>query len=302
MPEKQETHRNTRESSADCMIGVVGFGLIGASIVALAIEELKGVTIKCYEANDNHIELLEESYENVVFVESVHELTDCNYIFIATPPDSVCGIACDLLSDKKCNSIVVDVASTKKGIDDCIRSNAVRYQKYLGGHPLAGGNTEGPEFSSADVLRNATFIITPHESFCAEDLQAVRKLLSDMSFDVICMSTSEHDEILALTSHLPHLISYAYSNVLISASRNKDIASVASKSTRGISYFASSNVEMWVDIFSKNDFLYKWLDELIVQLIRIRRDSRTGDLSDLAESLTTASELQRTVLKSNDKS
>jgi prephenate dehydrogenase len=137
------------------------------------------------------------------------------------------------------------------------------------GHPIAGSEQSGFKAATGDLYRSKRVILTPLDNTAPAALETVSAFWEAIGANVLQMSVSEHDEVLAATSHLPHLLAYALVDTLSQQGQSEDIFRYAAGGFRDFTRIASSDPEMWRDIFLVNgeatlNILDKFNDELQV--------------------------------------
>ncbi|MDH1050785.1 bifunctional prephenate dehydrogenase/3-phosphoshikimate 1-carboxyvinyltransferase, partial [Pseudomonas sp. GD03903] len=173
------------------------------------------------------------------------------------------------------NAILTDVGSAK--------GNVVRAAKavfggmpvrFIPGHPIAGSEQSGVEAANAKLFRRHKVILTPLDNADADAIQCVEALWRELGADVEQMAVEHHDEVLAATSHLPHLLAFTLVDSLAKRSENLEIFRYAAGGFRDFTRIAGSDPVMWHDIFLANR-------EAVLRILDVFRD----DLDDLREAV-----------------
>jgi prephenate dehydrogenase len=180
-------------------------------------------------------------------------------------------------------TILTDVGSTKASVLDDIRSvfGAVP-ARFVAGHPIAGTEKSGVAASKADLFRGHRVILTPHEQQDASALATVRGLWEALGCRVVEMEPSRHDAIFAATSHLPHVLAYAFVDMLTRLDTAEEVFPNAGGGFRDFTRIASSSPEMWHDIVRANRaevsvLLERQITEL-QDLLALMRDGQWDEL------------------------
>ena len=229
---------------------IIGTGLIGGSIGKALLEkgladEVVGV---CRRQSTLERTLKEKAISSGCVDDYEKALKGAEIVFIATPVHTIKEALDKLaenLNDK--NVIVTDVGSTKKEIVD----HALRYKdkfSFIGGHPLAGSEQMGVEHSSADLFQGSACILTPEKETREQDTNRLKDLWGAMGAKVGVVSPEEHDENLAFSSHLPHVVAYALAGTL----EKKIPKAMFATGFKDTSRIASSDAALWSDIFMSN--------------------------------------------------
>lgn len=264
-------------------IGVVGLGLIGGS-VASGLKKRKLVEqIIGYDKDAASLASALEAGVIDCAASSVADSAKCvDIMIIAVPVLSVQSI----LEQIPLNKIITDVGSVKAPI---IEASRIAYgkvpEKLVPGHPIAGSEKQGITSANPDLFENHTVILTPLKSTDENATETIRKLWQSLGSQVIEMSAARHDNILAQTSHLPHLLAYALVEALSSRGDNMEVLKFAAGGFRDFSRIAASDPIIWRDIFKANrSEVIKALDRFLEEISLLRQLVLNGD-SDAMEKV-----------------
>ena len=151
------------------------------------------------------------------------------------------------------NTVVTDVGSTKLSVVSAARAGlGARFPNFVPGHPIAGTELSGVKASFAELFDDHKVILTPVPETREEALQAVASLWRATGASVVEMDVTHHDQVLAATSHLPHLLAYTLVDMLAAAEDSDEIFEFAAGGFRDFTRIASSDPEMWRDIILAN--------------------------------------------------
>lgn len=278
-------------------IVIIGLGLIGGS-VAKALSD-KGLSSHLWAVgrNPDELQLAHEAGVIAGFSTELETLcADADLILIAVPGLSVSPILQGLAKLIKQDCVISDVASVKQStVDAALTAFGEIPANLVPGHPIAGSEKSGFKASKADLFEGRRVILTPLPETNATALELVKALWRELGAEVLEMTVAQHDEILAATSHLPHLLAYALVDTLSQQGTSEEIFRYAAGGFRDFTRIASSDPHMWRDIFLSNaTALGSILDEFEKDLARFRQALQKGD----GEFIMTA--LKRTKL-SRDK-
>ena len=274
-------------------IGIVGTGLIGAALAALVTRRAPGVAIEAVEPQGAYRQAVAAQLPRVTWRNCAGDLGKCDMVFLCCPPNAVQPLAREVLEAGE--GLVIDAGSVKARIVEGL-SDAPRF---IGGHPLAGGNRPGPFRAEPDALVAARFVLTPHAGNAEADVERAEAFLARLGFSVVRMGARAHDQIVARTSHLPHLLSYAYAG-LLSGMDPDELEVFASRSTRTMSRHAAQNTRMWGQILEQNGAeVSAALDDLILELMTLR-NTFAGPGEGVAKRLETAAQTAAILNGSND--
>lgn len=273
---------------------VVGIGLIGGSLaVALkqagACKEVIGVARRAQTCEDA-VRLGVVDRAVVSIAEIADELTAGDVIFIAVPTLTVTAILQQIRACVSPEVTITDGASVKGSVIQAVRETyGCLPPQFVGGHPIAGSEKSGVEASNPDLYKNHRVIVTPTPESGAEHLQRVVTMWQAVGAEVLSMPVAEHDEVLAATSHLPHVIAYSLVDTLANDSENENIFRYAAGGFRDFTRIASSDPVMWHDIMKANkDSVLDALDLFSENLNRLRSAIAREDSEHLLGVFTRA--------------
>ena len=204
------------------------------------------------------------------------------------------------------NFAITDVCSVKSPIYHQLAQYPQFFQHFLPAHPIAGREVSGVHASQDFLFHNQIVILCPHKKLQEESEKLVVSLWQSLGSEIMLLDECDHDEILAYTSHLPHLLSFALVDLIANERNNMEMFEFAGGGFRDFSRIASSHPKMWSDIFiaNKNNVL-KGIDSYIEKLQAYRTAIQQSQEQDLQEKLlfcNTAREhfLRLTRLKKKD--
>ena len=267
---------------------IIGLGLIGGSVArGLAgrglCREVVGVgrrqdVLKQAEA-DGSI----DSWSNDV----AQACKDADLILIAVPSLSVAGT---LEAIGRTGAVITDAASVKGEI---VRAAQHVYgdvpPNFVPGHPIAGSEHSGYAASQAGLFAGKKVILTPLEQTDPQAVALVSALWETLGAEVVSMTVEHHDAVLAATSHLPHLLAFALVDTLSQQGESEEIFRYAAGGFRDFTRIASSDPQMWHDVFMTNgDATVVVLDEYIEDLLRLRKAMQERDSAELMNTFRRA--------------
>ncbi len=253
---------------SESSIGILGLGLIGGSIARSLRHRFPTINLIAHDVNDTNIEtaLKDKTIDACDTLENVAKGADI--LILALPPLKNIEIIEKLPELITADTIITDVSSVKSAINIALNSTPTSFQRnFVLGHPLAGSEQSGYSASSSTLFDDRNIILTPNENTSTRAVGVIHRLWHSIGANVIGMSVCEHDEMLAATSHLPHLLSYTLVNVLIKKNKGDDIFRYAAGGFADFSRLASSDPALWAEIFLTNaNEIKAILDAYITQL------------------------------------
>ncbi|GAA3114890.1 prephenate dehydrogenase [Kribbella aluminosa] len=222
-------------------VRIVGTGLIGTSI-GLALARL-GVVVELVDGNPDNALMAERIGAGSRLVQIEPQL-----VVVAVPPDHVGAVVAEQLAQT--SAVVTDAASVKsKPLADA-RSLVQDVSRYVGSHPMAGSERNGPLAARADLFDGATWAITPHDTSDPEAVDLVRRLAEACGARTVEMSVADHDLGVARVSHLPHLMSALAAGTLADAPSSH--LELSGQGVRDVTRIAAGDPRLWTQIVSAN--------------------------------------------------
>ncbi len=235
-------------------LGIIGAGFIGTSLAARARDVWPQIPIVVFDEQDRHTEAVKLKISGVTVAEQPDDLASCSAIFICTPVSIIPNYVIRLATSSVTNTLLVDTGSTKQSIISRVSAAVPAFSSFVPGHPLAGSRLSGPQHAKPDLVVDRTFVLTPYGSTSQEAVTGATQLLEDLGARVVITDAASHDAILALTSHLPHMIAYALAAQLGAAGLKFGdlLQELTPMSFRSMTAFAASDPRMWTDILLDN--------------------------------------------------
>lgn len=233
-------------------ITIIGVGLIGGSLAKAIKKNNLAEVVFGFGRNLSRLEVAQKS--NIIDQYSIdisEALDGASIVVIATPVGTFESILRELKPYITEGMIITDVGSTKTGIAKSAREILVEMAScFVPAHPIAGKEKSGFKSSDAELFLNKKVIITPLEINTDKTINSLKKLWEDVGADVDFMSAESHDELLGMTSHLPHMLAFSLVNYLIT--QNPSASIYAAGGFKDFSRIASGDAVMWRDICLNN--------------------------------------------------
>jgi prephenate dehydrogenase len=247
-------------------LAIVGVGLIGGSI-ALAARR-RGVAARIVGV-DQQPEALAHALRDGMLDDAHADLKAAAYadfVLFCTPVDGIAAQVIEASAHCRPGTLLSDVGSTKAAILREVTGRLPPEIEFVGSHPLAGSEKHGPANASADLLDDRLVIVTPGPGATDNALSQICSFWKALGARVQVMDADEHDRALALTSHLPHLLSSALAGVL-----PPQWYDLTAAGFRDMTRLASGQPSLWSAIFRSNQaYLLDALDRLEEKLRRFR--------------------------------
>ncbi|ANP45374.1 prephenate/arogenate dehydrogenase family protein [Candidatus Viadribacter manganicus] len=283
-------------------IAIIGAGLIGASIVRAAQASGAANTIHVYDADPAVRARAREIGLGEVFDDPEKAVAMAELVVLATPVGAMGAAAAACARGLKIGAIVTDVGSVKQAVVTAVAANLPTYVYFVPGHPLAGTEHSGPDAGFATLFHNRWQILTPLPDqgpaypAAIDQLEAFWRALGA---NVERMDPARHDVVLAVTSHLPHLIAFnivAMAEDLESVTES-EVVKYSASGFRDFTRIAASDPTMWRDVFLNNrDAVLEVLGRFSEDLAALQRAIRWGEGETLYDLFDRARRMRREVI------
>lgn len=275
---------------------IVGLGMIGGSL-ALALKKrgFQGL-ITGYDRNAEEIAL--GKHMGVIdsgSTDLIAEASDASLIVLCVPVMAIGAIVAQLAACRRDDAVVTDVGSTKTAIRDQIAAHLGALPAWMIlGHPIAGSEHSGVAAAKPNRFCHHKVILTPEAHTNLSMLARVEALWRSVGAQVVCMGVEHHDDVLARTSHLPHLLAFSLVDTLARQDASLEIFRYAAGGFRDFTRIAGSDPEMWRDVYLANpDAVLFSLDDFETGLKRLRAAIEQHDGDAMLDIFTQASQARR---------
>ena len=235
-------------------VAILGTGLIGGSI-GLAIKAAdRQVEVVAYDRDpDSATAAVDRGAADAAATTIEAAVAGADIVFIATPVGAILEVARGAISAMKPGSVLTDVGSTKSRVVVEVERLPNAGVVFIGGHPMAGTEEQGIMSSSAELFDGAWWILTPSERVAPAEYRRLHTLLTALRARVMALDATEHDELMAVISHVPQLVATAMMNLAAERGREHGgLLALAAGGFRDVTRIAASNPEIWVDICAEN--------------------------------------------------
>ncbi len=272
-------------------VAVIGLGLIGCSWV-------KGLRVRgCVgqvAGYDRNLDSMQQALDVGLIDEFNSDITEvvraADLVIISVPILAVRQVLQDIAAAIGDATVLTDVGSVKGSVAGDVEAVfGAGFGRFVLGHPIAGSERSGVSAADENLYVRHKVIITPQSHTDQAALRLVRAAWQAVGADVEDMAVSHHDEVLAATSHLPHLLAYSLVDTLANSHENKEIFNYAAGGFRDFTRIAASSPVMWRDIFSANkEQILKTLDLFQHDLNFLRSAIEQEDTTTVMGVLTRA--------------
>ena len=247
-------------------VAIIGLGLMGASIAAGIKQQALAANVVAWDADATSLDLgcdlglIDKASDSIADATSEADL-----IILSVPVQAMAGVLSQITLN---GQIITDVSSVKGFVIDTVKAVYGEIPaNFVPGHPIAGSEKHGVIAANPDLFRRHRVILTPLKETSDQSAEKVTRLWTSLGAEVVLMTPEHHDDVLAQTSHLPHLLAYALVDTLSAGGDSLEVFEYAAGGFRDFSRIAASDPTMWSDIFSTNvspvvDILEKYVTEL----------------------------------------
>lgn len=276
-------------------LAILGVGLIGGSL-AMALKQQKRVTqiIGVGRSRANLELALRRGVIDQIAEDAVSAAQQADVIVLATPVNAIATLLESILPVLDQHKVITDVGSVKAGV--CEAAIAIcgdKAARFVPGHPVAGKENSGVQAATASLFENHNVVLTPLANTDTDAVELVRQMWTATGATVSTMQAEQHDRVLSLTSHLPHVLTYAMVDFFANSTDRTDAYNMAAGGFYDFSRTASSEPEMWRDICLMNrSQILQHIDQFNGRLAHISRLIEQAD-GDALESIFAAAKQAR---------
>ena len=280
-------------------IAVIGIGLIGSSIALAARRAgVAGHIVGC-DANPG----VAPEVERLGLVDSftddtVAAVSDADLVIMAVPVGAVGALAAEIIPAMKDGAVLTDTGSTKRSVIRDVAPHLQPHIHWLPSHPLAGTEHSGPAAGFADLFTGRYWLIISGE-VPEEQVSRFESFVTALGSVGERMEADYHDKVLALTSHLPHLIAYTIvgTAVDLESQLKNDVIRFSASGFRDFTRLAASDPVLWRDVFINNDeAVLEMLQRFSEDLSYLQRAIRWGETDKLETLFQRTREIRRSII------
>ena len=280
---------------------IIGCGLIGSSL-ARAIKK-HNLSEKIVSSNRSDIvnkKVLELKIVDDSSSDTQKMVNDSDLIIIATPLSSYENVILKIKNSLKNGMILTDVGSVKESVIGLVEKAVPKDVSWISSHPIAGTEESGPEAGFSELFKNRWCILTPSKKAKEKDINTLKSFWKKIGSKVDIMDAKQHDYILSITSHIPHLVAYNIVNTSINIQEEKQSAIVkySAGGLRDFTRIAASNPIMWRDIFIQNKKnTSKEIEKFIANLEDLKNAIENEDGKKLEEIFLKTKKIRKEIIK-----
>ncbi|HXL13093.1 MAG TPA: prephenate/arogenate dehydrogenase family protein [Bradyrhizobium sp.] len=282
-------------------IALIGFGLIGGSIARAArAQGLAGEIVTTARSEKTRARVKELGIVDAVVETNAQAVKDADLVILCIPVGACGAVAQEIAAHLKPGAIVSDVGSVKGAVVKDMAPYLPAGVHFVPAHPVAGTEHSGPDSGFAELFINRWCILTPPEGTDANAVEKLRAFWAALGAKVEIMTPDHHDLVLAITSHLPHLIAYTIVGTAdeLGQVTSSEVIKFSAGGFRDFTRIAASDPTMWRDVFLANkEAVLEMLGTFNEDLSKLTRAIRRGDGEALFEHFTRTRAIRRGIVE-----
>ena len=280
---------------------IIGCGLIGSSIArGIKKNKLANKLVSSNRSNSTNKKIIRLKIVNEASSNTKKIVKGSDLIIIASPLSSYKNIILKIKNSLRNGAILTDVGSVKKNVISLIEKNIPKNISWISSHPIAGTEDSGPESGFSQLFKNKWCILTPSKQSNNKDIKLLEKFWRKLGSKVDVMDAKQHDYILSITSHMPHLIAYNIvdTTLKIKKKKNRNIVKYSAGGLRDFTRIAASNPIMWRDIFvQNNENTSKMIDKFIKNLIDLKKALKSKNEKKLEKIFKNTKKIRKEIIQ-----
>jgi cyclohexadieny/prephenate dehydrogenase len=282
-------------------IAFIGIGLIGSSLARVIRRDgLAGSIVACARTEQTRQTALDLDLADSATGDVAEAVNDADLIVLCTPIGAYSAIAKQMSAALKPGAIVTDVGSVKRSVIEAVTPHLPPGVHFVPSHPIAGTENSGPEAGFDSLFEDRWLVLTPEPGTDEVAVEQVAELWRRTGSKIERMDPDHHDQVLAITSHVPHLIAYTIVGTAtdLEDRLKSEVVKFAASGFRDFTRIAASDPVMWRDIFLNNkDAVLEMLGRLTEDLSGLQRAIRDGDGDGLEALFARTREIRRSVIE-----
>jgi len=282
-------------------VALIGFGLIGGSIARAAREQgLAKEIVTTARSEKTRARVMELGIVDRVVETNAEAVKDADLVILCIPVGACGPVAAEIAPHLKPGAIISDVGSVKAAVVKDMAPHLPANVHFVPAHPVAGTENSGPDSGFAELFINRWCILTPPEGADANAVEKLRAFWAGIGAKVEIMTPEHHDMVLAITSHLPHLIAYTIVGTAdeLEGVTQSEVLKFSAGGFRDFTRIAASDPTMWRDVFLTNkDAVLEMLGTFNEDLSKLTRAIRRGDGEALFEHFTRTRAIRRGIVE-----
>ena len=283
---------------------IIGCGLIGSSLArAIKKHKLSEKIVSSNRSDFVNKKVIKLKIVDDSSPDTKKMVSESDLIIIATPLSSYENVILRIKDSLKSGVILTDVGSVKRNVISLVEKIIPKNVSWISSHPIAGTEESGPDSGFSELFKNRWCILTPSKKAKEKDIKILKSFWKKIGSKVDIMNAKQHDYILSITSHIPHLIAYNIVNTSMNIQDEKqsNIIKYSGGGLRDFTRIAASNPIMWRDIFIQNKInTSKTIEKFISNLKILKKAIENEDEKKLQEIFTKTKKIRKEIIKAGE--
>jgi cyclohexadieny/prephenate dehydrogenase len=281
-------------------VAIIGLGLLGGSIGLAVAEHLPDIATTGYDSDPAvRRRAAERGLVGKVCESAAEAAAEADLVILCVPVGAMGEAARDIAGSLRDGALVSDVGSSKESISRAL-AEALPGRAVIPAHPVAGTEHSGPDAGFAALFHHRWCILTPPENADPALVDSLAGFWRALGATVEVMDAEHHDRVLAVTSHIPHLIAYTIvgtASDLEEVTRG-EVIKYSAGGFRDFTRIAASDPTMWRDVFLNNrEAVLEMLDRFLTDLAHVREAIRAGDGETMFDLFTRTRAIRRSIIE-----
>ncbi|MEC7208577.1 MAG: prephenate/arogenate dehydrogenase family protein [Pseudomonadota bacterium] len=280
-------------------VAVIGIGLIGSSIAHAVRHKKIPVSLTLYDSSEAARVQAAELLPHAGICDSLaRTVAEAQLVILAVPVGAMDSVMKDISGHLQPGAVITDTGSTKRSVIRDVDPFVPEGCSFIPGHPLAGTEFSGPAAGFASLFEQRYWLLLPNGA-PEHSVSGLARFLSDLGAMVEYMDADYHDRVLAITSHLPHLIAYTIVGTAVDLEQDlkNDVIRYSASGFRDFTRIAASDPVMWRDVFLNNDeAVLEMLQRFSEDLTYLQRAIRWKEGDKLFDLFTRTRDIRRSII------
>ncbi len=278
----------------------IGFGLINSSLARVFKSKSLAKEICAYSRRkETLLKIKDLNIADYIYDDIKQSVENSDLIILGVPVGVMSSLVQEFASSLKSDAIITDVGSIKKGLIDSISLVLPKGVHFVPGHPIAGTENSGPESGFEDLFKGRWCILTPTKNTSKDAIKKVDYMWQQAGMKVSIMDAEYHDRVLAITSHIPHLVAYSIVGTVteLEDQLKTEVIKYSAGGFRDFTRIAASDPVMWRDVFLNNsDAVLEMLGRFIEDLTALQKSIRWKDGEALEELFSKTRDIRKGII------
>jgi len=278
----------------------IGFGLINSSLARVFKSKSLAKEICAYSRRKQTLLKIKDlNIANYIYDDIKQSVKNSDLIILGVPVGVMSSLVQEFATSLKSGAIITDVGSIKKGLIDSISPVLPKGVHFVPGHPIAGTENSGPESGFEELFNGRWCILTPTKNTSKDAIKKVDYIWQQAGMKVTIMDAEYHDRVLAITSHIPHLVAYSIVGTVteLEDQLKTEVIKYSAGGFRDFTRIAASDPVMWRDVFLNNSgAVLEMLGRFIEDLTALQKSIRWKDGDALEELFSKTRDIRKGII------